>query len=139
MSTTTSLLLRIRHLVAGLVLLLHIARNLALPERNLVILLNDTAASTAARHENVRNTATLQVILPAHVTALNGQNRKRQQGNNAGEAREEAGRVEPVEALERGILVQSVVDTAEEDARAECPDQAWQRRKVSSRLALYLA
>jgi len=107
-------------------LLLHIALKLLLPVRGLVILLNHAAAATAAREQNVRNTAALQVIFPAHVTALHGHNRQRQQGNEARDGGEEAARVEPVVALKRAILVQAVVDATKEDAWAACPDQAYQ-------------
>ena len=122
---TSKFLLRISHLFTTLVLLLHIASKFTLPERSLVVLLNQAAAATAAGDENVRNTAALQIIFPAHVTALNGSNRQRQEGNKAGSNGEQAARVEPVETLKRAILVQAVVDTAKENAWAECSDEAW--------------
>lgn len=121
-----TLLSTISHRLINFILDIPLAtQQLLLTIISLLILLDERAASTAAVDGSIRDTAALEIVLPAHVSTLHGEHRERQARDDAAEASEQAGRVEPVVAFEVAVLAQAVVRAAEGYGGAAAGEQAW--------------
>jgi len=98
-------------------------RKLSLSELRLLFLLDDGAETAAARQANIGNTAALEVILAADLSALHNQGNYRE-ANAGGTGKEEARGIDWLVSFEIAILVEAVVGFAESDTGQTPGDQA---------------